>query len=153
MPYPIKCNRCGHSSTAWEIVDFIANHTAPDGRLRCDSCSANDAHIYRHSKTQDGGTWERYIRAVIPFRTQFGRKFVPYVFLLSYSARGRPVDVHFNYYKDERPKGRLKHGHGPGGAPVFGKHQIVKLIENVIRYKVITRNDLEQAINGCGIAD
>jgi len=147
MSYPVTCNRCGDTNTAWEIVDLIKNHTDGHGNLICQICGG-DAYVYRESTTQDGGTWERYIRGAVPFRTQFGRRFVPYIFLVSYSPRGKPKDVHFNYYKDLRPDGgTLKHGHGPGGAPVFGKAQILKLLEHALSHQVLSRKDLVAVVS------
>ena len=141
MGYPVVCNNCGHTHTAWNIVDLIKNHVDKDGKLVCRSCGG-DGHIHRKSQTQDGKTWSRYIHGVVPFKTQYGRKYVPYVFLLSYSPKGKPTDVHLNYYKDFRPDGgNLKHGHGPGGAPVFGRNELRELMRLAIKHGIVSMSD------------
>jgi len=142
MAYFLTCNRCKETTKAWEIVDLITEHTHDDGMLKCTKCDG-EAHVYQVSQTQDGGKWERYIRAVIAFKTQFGDAYVPYVFLLSYTPNGKLQDVHFNYYKDLRASGgRLKHGHGPGGAPVFGKGGILRLLEHLAEHGILSPSEL-----------
>lgn len=146
MGYPVKCNWCRETHTAPEIVELIRRHRDKNGNLMCRTCG-RDAYICRESGTQGGDAWNRYIRAAIPFRTRYGRGFVPYVFLVSDSPRGRPTDVHFGYYKDLRPKGgALKHGHGPGGVPVFGKPQFLKLLEQAIAHDVVSPSDVFRVV-------
>jgi hypothetical protein len=35
----------------------------------------------------------------------------------------------------------LKHGHGPGGAPVFSKDELFQLLEKLVAYGVFNRQD------------
>jgi microsomal dipeptidase-like Zn-dependent dipeptidase len=66
------------------------------------------------------------------------------VFLNSATPEGEVRGIHFNYFKDTRPQGgSLKHGHGPGGAPVVSKDELLSLIVDLSQHGVITAEDVE----------
>ncbi len=50
-----------------------------------------------------------------------------------------------NYYKDTRGSGgRLKHGHGPGGAPALAKDECLDLIEKLVANGFLRVSDLRR---------
>jgi hypothetical protein len=105
------------------------------------------AYVKRESALQEKGkVWRRRIRAVISITTDFPT-YTPYVFLTAETETGEPSGVHFNYYKDTRRRagGRLKHGHGPGGAPVFSRAELLQLLVKLGRARFIKAADLERA--------
>jgi hypothetical protein len=93
---------------------------------------------------EPGETWEPFLKAVIPLGN-VGDSYQPFVFLVGNDPHG-PVDaIQFSYYKDLRPAGRLKLGHGPGGPPVLSTVQVCDL---VTRLKALA--DAEPGtISGC----
>ncbi|HWR83395.1 MAG TPA: hypothetical protein VN285_08835 [Candidatus Deferrimicrobium sp.] len=137
MAYRIQCLSCDKETWATNIIDLIENNTdgmfeSHGGKLKCGSSGAQ-GYIRVESKLQEEKeTYIRFIKAVVRIRTD-GATYYPYIFLNS-STKGGDVDhLHFNYYKDTRaqPGGKLKHGHGPGGAPVFGKPEFSKLLDRL----------------------
>ena len=73
--------------------------------------------------------------------------YCPYVFLTAQEKDGEVDGIHFNYYKDTRPGGgKLKHGHGPGGAPVFSKSELLQLLKKLITYGCFSSEDLRPLI-------
>lgn len=151
MSYNIMCSSCQKKTWAANIVDLIDKHTdsafgEDGGMLVCGHCSAL-GHIYRSSKLQERGkTYVRYIKGVFRIPSNEERTYFPYLFLNSDTEDGDIGHVHFNYYKDTRKDGgRLKHGHGPGGAPVFGPETLVDMIEKLLQCGLLTANDLERA--------
>lgn len=139
-----ECRRNKKGTWAVNIVDLVNNHTGPEGRFICSHCGGNDTFIYRHSELQEKGeVWERWIKGVI--RIDSGIKtYSPYVFLTADSENEQPNGLHFNYYKDTRHQknGRLKHGHGPGGAPVLGTNDIFTIMKHLVSMKLVTKDRL-----------
>jgi len=145
VPYPISCPECKQDSWASDIVDLITRFSTSDGTLRCPHCGAGGASIYRESALQEKGEqWRRWIKGVIRIDSD-APTYCPYVFLTA-QEEGAPVDgLHFNYYKDTRSSGgRLKHGHGPGGAPVLTPRELMRLVERLIRIGVFSTKDVER---------
>src|SRR5438046_2980936 len=108
MAYKLTCSTCNDQVTiAPEIVTLIENHTdgtfgSNGGTLR--GACGHAAHIVKKSDLQERGqTWNRYITAVIRIKTK-QRTDSPYVFLVADDKSGKPYGVHFNYYKDTRPR-------------------------------------------------
>jgi hypothetical protein len=125
-------------------VDLIQEHTSEQGKMRCSRCGRASAYIKRESALQEKGeVWHRCIKGVIPITTEFPT-YTPYVFLTAESETDKPSGIHFNYYKDTRPGGRLKHGHGPGGAPVFSHAELLQLLVKLGRAGFIHAKDLEK---------
>ena len=125
---------------------MINEHTEKNGKIKCTACGSLNASIYQKSKLQEEGkTWERYIKGGIPIETEV-ETYTPYVFLTAQAEDGEIDGIHFNYYKDTRdPRkkdgGKLKHGHGPGGAPVFSKNELFQLLEKLVEYEIFNRQD------------
>ena len=143
MGYVMECS-CGHQTGAANIVDLIRSHTDPQGWLVCGQCNRPGAYIQRRSELQEGELWERCIKGAIPVETDYPT-YTPYVFLTAASPTDEPTGVHFNYYKDTRSDGgRLKHGHGPGGAPVLSLDELLQLLRKLGRARFLTPEHLEQ---------
>jgi hypothetical protein len=144
MAYPIDCADCKGQTWAANIVDLIQHHTSPRGSITCSLCGHDHAYIKRESTLQEEGeVWQRCIRAAIPITTDYPT-YTPYVFLTAESESGEPSGVHFNYYKDTRSAGgRLKHGHGPGGAPLFSHAELLQLLLKLGGAGFISPEDLE----------
>ena len=49
--------------------------------------------------------------------------------------------IRFGYYKKDR-SGKLKHGHGPGGAPVLNKDMLLELLRQLGKHRVISGDEL-----------
>jgi DNA-directed RNA polymerase subunit RPC12/RpoP len=80
MGYLIKCNSCKQDTWASNIVDLVNEHTEKNGKIKCTACGSPNASIYQKSKLQEKDeTWERYIKGVIPIKTEF-ETYTPYVF-------------------------------------------------------------------------
>ncbi len=151
MPYTIKCNdnACGKETLAINIVELVNNHISNTGKLKCISCKKDNAYIYQKSTLQEEGeVWERYIKGVITIKTDYDT-YTPYIFLTSNAKDGEINGIHFNYFKDTRnePKGRLKHGHGPGGAPVLSKNEFFQLIDKLIDFGIMNKSDIQDFLN------
>lgn len=145
MAYDITCRDCKKITYAAEIVDLIHNHLDELGRLVCSYCKSTNTHIYRESKLQEERwDWKRYIKSVVAIDTGVPT-YTPYIFLTSDEENGAITGIHFNYYKDTRsqPNGKLKHGHGPGGAPVLSKEELFQLLRYLVRIGIITQADIE----------
>lgn len=141
------CPDCNTKSRAWTIVDLIRDYRTATDRLCCPSCRA-DAYVQRSSHLQErGAVWERWIKGVIPVTTD-APSFTPYVFLTAASPTGPVSALHFNYYKDTRSEvgGRLKHGHGPGGAPVLTKGEFLTLIGRLVIDGIFTHAEVMAAM-------
>jgi hypothetical protein len=132
VSYWVQCAACKDARRVANIVDLIQQNTDPQGNLVCPKCRAATGYFEAKSALQEtGAVWERCIKAVIPLETDFETS-TPYVFLTAPSPTGEPHGVHFNYYKDTRASGgRLKHGHGPGGAPVLNCDELMQLLEKL----------------------
>lgn len=145
MAYKIECRDCGKVTTAGNIVWLLREyHTDNAGRIKCKECGSTNAHIHSRSKLQEEGqVWERYTQAVVRIETGV-KTYSPYVFLNSAEPDGEVRDIHFNYYKDTSGQGgKLKHGHGPGGAPVLSKEMLLNLLVDLSEHDVITAEDVE----------
>ena len=150
MGYTIQCRsvNCKKETWATNIVTLIKDHTDKDGKIKCLSCGSADAYIYQESKLQEKGEiWKRFVKGVIPITTDF-ETYTPYVFLTAQKEDGEIDGIHFNYYKDTRNEGgRLKHGHGPGGAPVFSKGELFQLLNKLIAYGCLTEEEILDLVN------
>jgi len=63
----------------------------------------------------------------------------PFVFLVSNKRDGAVTDVWFSYYKDLRESGgRLKLGYGPGGPPVLGTTEVLKLVQRMVTLGLVS---------------
>ncbi len=149
MVYSINCSNCKKNTKAANIVDLIVNHTETIGKIKCTACGSLNASIYKESNLQEKGeTWIRYIRSLIPIKTNCDT-YTPYVFLTSQTENGEIDGIHFNYYKDTRKYGgKLKHGHGPGGSPVFSKDDFFQLIKKLISYGCFNKQNFLDFIKG-----
>lgn len=139
MAWNITCSNAEcKGSQASNIVDLINNHRDQNGWFQCPRCQSR-GYIKKSFKLQERDKkgkhekWEPLLRGIIPLGT-LGDTYQPFVFLVSYSPDEVPNDVWFSYYKDTRPMGRrLKLGYGPGGPPVLGTEQILKLVSDMIK--------------------
>jgi len=96
---------------------------------------------------EPGETWEPYLKGIIPLGTP-GDTYQPFVFLVSYSPNELPNDVWFSYYKDTRSTGgRLKLGYGPGGPPVLGAEQVLRLIKIMMERGCLDVTKVKAVIN------
>lgn len=148
--YTIKCysEKCKKETWAANIIDLIDNYTV-NGKIKCGSCGSTNASIFQESKLQEKGEkWGRYIIGVIPIKTDWAT-YTPYVFLTAPTENGEINGIHFNYFKDTRNQegGKLKHGHGPGGAPVLSKDEFFQLIEKLIDFGCLSIKELSDFIN------
>jgi hypothetical protein len=81
---------------------------------------------------EKGETWKRFVKAVIPIRTEFPT-YSPYIFLTVTAETDVVTGIHFNYFKDTRKEGgKLRHGHGRGGVPVLLVSELLNLIEDLV---------------------
>jgi len=152
MGYQIICTnpKCKQLTWANNIIDLIEKHTDERGRIKCTECGSANAHVFKESRLQEKGeTWRRYIRGVITIKTEY-KTYTPYIFLTSQTETGEIDGIHFNYYKDTRRKkgGRLKHGHGPGGAPVLTKDELFQLLKKLINYGCLTKKEIQDFLTG-----
>ena len=82
--------------------------------------------------------------AIIRLSSDSEDTYQPYVFLTTGELGGPVSGVHFGYYKDlTKQNGKLKHGHGPGGAPVLNKQMLLRLLRRLGDYGVVTADELE----------
>ena len=57
------------------------------------------------------------------------------------------TDVWFSYYKDLRDTGgRLKLGYGPGGPPVLGAVDVLKLVRQMVALGCISADDVRDVL-------
>lgn len=147
MGYLIKCSSCQQDTWAPNIVDLINDYLEKEsGKIKCLKCGSLQASIFQESILQEGETWQRHIKGVIPIKTEF-ETYVPYIFLTAKKEDGEIDGIHFNYFKDTRKTGgRLKHGHGPGGAPVFAKDELFQLLEKLVTYGCFTKQDFHNFV-------
>jgi hypothetical protein len=154
MSYDIECEECEDYTYAKNIVDLIDNHTDENGFFVCEHCSkSKKTFIHKESEMQEKRgqkrrCWERWIKGVVKIDSGI-KTFSPYVFYIADDKNAKPSEfrLHFNYYKDTRPQGgSLKHGHGPGGAPVLEQENLFFIIEYLIKIKALSINDLKKFI-------
>lgn len=147
LGWNIKCNdsKCEQETWAENIVDLIGNHTDPQGWFVC--LCGKHGYIEKSFDLQEPGeVWEPYLRGVVSLG-QAGNTYQPFVFLVSYEPAGVVTDVWFSYYKDLRPSGgRLKLGYGPGGPPVLGKADVLKLLSRLAATKYLTKDEVVSAV-------
>jgi hypothetical protein len=145
MGYPIYCSHC-KKETAWasNIVDLINNHTEKNGKIKnCVICDSSKTSISRENDLQEGKKWQRYIKAIISINTS-DEYYTPYIFLTAQDKDAEIDGIHFNYYKDTRKiGGKLKHGHGPGGAPVFTRDELFQVLEKLVFFGCLSKQDFE----------
>ena len=139
MAWNITCsNTACKGSRASNIVDLINDHRGQNGWFQCSRCQSQ-GYIKKSFKLQERDKkgkhekWEPLLRGIIPLSNKPKDTYQPFVFLVSYAPDAVPNDIWFSYYKDTRPMGgRLKLGYGPGGPPVLGTEQMIKLISTMI---------------------
>jgi len=144
MGWLIKCTnaQCGQETWAENIIDLIANHRDSNGWFLC-RCGAR-GYIEKNFELQESGeTWKPYLRGIISLGHP-DQTYQPFVFLVSYEPDGPANDVWFSYYKDLRPAGgRLKLGYGPGGPPVLGKEDVLRLVKHLVEIGCVTREEYD----------
>jgi hypothetical protein len=145
MAYDIKCRDCETITRSWNVVDLFRDCTNEKGRFVCSKCEGMNTFIYRSSDTQEGDTWERWIKGVIRIDSGIPT-YSPYIFLTADSEEGPINGLHFNYYKDTRtmPNGKLKHGHGPGGAPVLAVDDLFTILHRLVADEIVSKERLSE---------
>ena len=134
MGWSIKCcdKECAGETWARNIVDLIDNHRDDKGWFLCKDCGYSGYIKKSFSLQEQGEPWVPYLKGIVLLGNP-GDTYQPFVFLVSYEQNEVPCDVWFSYYKDLRSEGgRLKLGHGPGGPPVLGADQVVRLVKELI---------------------
>jgi hypothetical protein len=143
MGWHLRCTtrKCAQESWAANIVDLIENHTDARGWFVCPA--RHHAYIEKSFELQEpGNRWKPYLRGVISLGGP-AETYQPFVFLVSYKPAGRVTDVWFSYYKDLRGRGgRLKLGYGPGGPPVLGARDVVRLLRHLHDIGCLSSADL-----------
>lgn len=146
MAYDIECRTCRQHTWASNIVVLLNNHTSENGRFICQNCKSDDTFIFRESKLQEEGeVWQRWIKGVIKIETGI-LTYSPYIFLTADSKETNPNGLHFHYFKDTRSqgKGKLKHGHGPGGPPVLDIKDMFTIIKQLVSLNLIAKEDVNK---------
>ena len=147
MSWWIECSRpCEKGGvSALNIVELLDNHSDADGWFLC-QCGAR-GWIRKSYKVQERDeTWEPILKGAIRCRDSEYETYKPFVFLVGYECDYDVDSVWFSYYKDLRPDGRLKLGHGPGGPPVLGKESLLTLVSCLVRRQCIELNEVRQLI-------
>jgi hypothetical protein len=149
MPYDVKCRTCGVNTHARDVVDLFKNHTNAQGRFVCSNskCGGTDTFIYKKSPIQENADelFERWYKGVIQIHYKDNPIYCPYIFLAADNEAGPITGLHFDYYKDMRPKGgRLKHGAGPGGAPILDIDDIFTILRRLLAEGLISKKHLQQ---------
>ena len=145
MSWFITCTdrNCKQQTRARNIVDLIERHRDTQGWLLC-KCGRH-GYIEKSFRLQEGELFKPALWGIITLGDS-GKVYQPFVFLLSDDVNEQPDQVWFSYYKDLRPTGRLKLGYGPGGPPVAGKAELLKLIHELVGQGLLTRVEVEQAL-------
>ena len=148
MGWLVQCSVCSWKRSESNIVNLIRNRTDDDGWFKCAECNS-DAYIEKKFDLQEpGGRWEPYLRGMVCLGEP-QEIYQPFVFLVSYKPKGEAFDVWFSYYKDTRESGgRLKLGYGPGGPPVLGADDLLKLFRRLIELGCIDREKAKGVVNG-----
>jgi hypothetical protein len=152
MPFTVTCSdpSCGCVTWAKNIVDLIDNHTNTDGWFVCETCKKPSGYIEKNFTLQEGEeeVWAPYLRGVIKVNDDADAIYQPFIFLVSYDPKAPIEDYWFCYYKDMRsmPNGRLKMGHGPGGPPVLGKQNIVKMLKKMISIGCMSKLEIQSIL-------
>ena len=131
--WDIHCKnpQCG-AVTDPGAIDKLAHpcHRDALGFFLCSKCRER-GYIEKSYKTQEGGRWKPYLLGMVGHVADPGETYFPFAFLTSDNSKGPVKQVWFCYYKDTRPGGRLKMGHGPGGPPVFELEHFSDLTQSV----------------------
>ena len=145
MGWLINCTVCGEESWASNIVDLLTNHSDENGWFLCSG--GHHAYIEKSFALQEAGDrWEPFLRGAIRLGAS-GDTYQPFVFLVSYEPAGKVIDVWFSYYKDLRDTGgRLKLGYGPGGPPVLGTLDVLKLVSQLVALGCVSTNDVRAVL-------
>ena len=132
MGWSIAClgkrEECG-GGWASNIRELIEEHRDGNGWFRCE-CGGR-GYISKAYDLQEGDTWNPILVGAIRFNENpaFDETYFPFIFLVAYcETEAETSDIWFSYYKDTRPDGRLKMGHGPGGPPVVSKEELRDLV-------------------------
>lgn len=148
MGWSIKCHKdsCTEQTRAYNIVDLIQNHRGKDGWIKC-NCGIT-GYIEKSFRLQEvGDVWEPYLRGIITLGKK-GETYQPFVYIVSYTPKGRCTDIWFSYYKDLREQGgKLKLGYGPGGPPVLHKTKIKHLIKILKEVGYFTDKDIKELVD------
>jgi hypothetical protein len=120
MAWWITCSDgdCNERTRARDIPDLIGHRDA-EGWFVC-ACGKRGYVARSFSRQEGGDRWTSFLHGALTFCD--GGVYQPYALLVSDGPDGpneTPTKVQFAYYKDLRPDGRLKSGHGPGGTPVL----------------------------------
>lgn len=126
---------------AWasNVRELIEEHRNERGWFNC-LCGGRGYIRKSYNLQEAGGTWDPILKSAIRFdeEPENGETYFPFVFLVGYSTADMEVDdIWFSYYKDTRPEGRLKMGHGPGGPPVVGKESVRDLVATLQGHGVL----------------
>ncbi|MGD0828651.1 MAG: hypothetical protein ABSA09_11280 [Desulfobaccales bacterium] len=137
MGYTINCDACEQASWAGNIVELIENHTDDNQMFKCTNCGSSGAYIHKIYETQGNeDPWEPYFKGIIriDYKEAELKDYHPYVFLIGHGGPQEKVNsLQISYYKDLRETGgSLKHGHGPGGAPVIGLSDFANILHKLI---------------------
>ncbi len=148
MGWNIQCNnsKCNKQTYAVNIVDLIDKHTDSQGWFVCEQCKKT-GYIEKSFELQEPGEkWEPFLRGVLRLGKP-GDTYQPFVFLVSYSAKGKSTGIWFSYYKDLRSSGgKLKLGYGPGGPPVLDTKQITSLLQHLLNQGLMNKNSIDKLI-------
>ncbi len=150
MGWLIQCSdqKCGHGTWAGNIVDLIAAHRDGSGWFVCGKCAKPTGYVQKSFPLQEQGeTWEPYLRGIIPLGVP-DDTYQPFVFLVSESPDSPANSLWLSYYKDLRKKdgGRLKLGYGPGGPPVLGTEDVLRLLRQLVDVGCITQQQIADAL-------
>ena len=155
MPWPIKCDKCNKETWVGNIVDLQDpehGHLDEKGFVLCGHCGER-GYIEKSFDTQEGDTFEPHIKGFIRPQGYTGNSYQPFAFLVGYSAEEEPPeDAWFCYYKDMRPHGRLKMGHGPGGPPIFSVKEVFDLLLQMIDLGCLDAEEVVEAVRSLSAA-
>ncbi len=153
MAYTIKCaNANCQGGKVRNIIELIQNNTdhtlgAGGGWIICPGCGQRGWVSAGSVLQEKGETYIRDIKAVIPIKTRYGT-YHPYVFLVDEERSGEIHGIHFNYFKDTRAEGgKLKHGHGPGGAPVLTPSELLDLLRELRLAGCLSDDDIRSRLS------
>jgi hypothetical protein len=146
VAWHLQCNdtNCERETSVANIVDLISSCIDKRGRFVC-VCGV-DAHIRKYFELQERGESRKpFLRGVIQLGHR-GDTYQPFVFLVTDTPSECVDDLWFSYYKDLRPSGRLKLGHGPGGPPVLHTTDILRLLHQLKRLCRLSAREIADAL-------
>jgi hypothetical protein len=146
--YKIRCGQCNNITTSLQIIDLL-NNTNEHGLFICKHGHTSNTFIHRKVENlqEKDQIWDHCITGIIPIDYK-SETYFPYGNLIADADdNGQPLGkaTHFQpcYFKDTRQfGGSLKHGHGPGGPPVFAISHIFTILERLILLNLITKEEL-----------